>query len=497
MNKPQQGQQQFQKKLNPMDVWAIAFGCIIGWGAFINPGEKFLPNSGVLGTAIAIAIGAIIMIVISVSYAYMIRKHPKAGGEFIFAKQCFGRIPAYICGWFLIAAYLSNVPLNSTALGLVIDGLAPGALRHIHMYTIADNPIYLGEVLVSCGVLILFAVINMLGTKKAGIVQTILAVMLGATVLILVIAAIASPKTNWNNIGPIWGYIKLPEGYESKVGFSGVMSSILATLAIAPWAFVGFETIPQAAEEFKFSFKKVIFIMIIAIIFGTFVYIANNTITAMVIENWPEYILNGGRWPLLFAAQQILGKIPGSIILGAAVLSAILSGIMGFYMASSRLIFSMGREGYLPKVFGTVDKKHSVPQFAILFCLAISLVGPFLGRNALSWFVDMASIGTSIGFGFTCLAAFITMQKEKDGNIFIKILTIAGLVFAGVFIVIQLIPIGNLGVNFSIPSYIIFGIWIVLGAIFFLWQELAKKKRFKEEPAIENSGQEPTEEKVE
>lgn len=478
MNKTE-GSTQFKKKLNPMDVWAIAFGCIIGWGAFINPGEKFLPNSGVLGTAIAIAIGAIIMIVISFSYAYMIRKHPKAGGEFIFAKQCFGRIPAYICGWFLIAAYLSNVPLNSTALGLVVDGIAPGSLHFGFHYEIAGKTIYLGEILLACGVLILFAVINMLGTKKAGIVQTILAVLLAVTVLVLVIATIASPLTSWDNIGPLWGYFKLPEGYEAKTGFTGIMSAILATLAIAPWAFVGFETIPQAAEEFKFSFKKVIFIMVIAIIFGTFVYVANNTITALVIKNWPEYISSGGSWPLLYAAKQILGEVPGTIILATAVLSAILSGIMGFYMASSRLIFSMGREGYLPKMFGTVDKKHSVPRVAIIFCLIISLVGPFLGRNALSWFVDMASIGTSIGFGFTCLAAFITMNKEKDGNIFLKILMLAGLVFAAVFIVIQLVPIGDLGVNFSVPSYIIFGVWIILGVGFYLWQELAYKKKEK------------------
>lgn len=491
MSKPVEGQQQFKKKLNPMDVWAIAFGCIIGWGAFINPGEKFLPNSGVLGTAIAIAIGALIMIIISISYAYMIRKHPKAGGEFIFAKMCFGRIPAYICGWFLIAAYLSNVPLNSTALGLVIDGLAPNALHFGFSYTIAGNTIHLGEILLACGVLILFAVINMLGTKKAGIVQTILAVLLGSTVIVLVIAAIASPVTSWSNLGNLWGYFKLPD--DPKLGGVGIASAIFATLAIAPWAFVGFETIPQAAEEFKFSFKKVTIIMIIAILFGTFVYIANNTITALVIKNWPEYIAEGGRWPLLYATQQILGKTAGSIIVGVAVLSAILSGIMGFYMASSRLIFSMGREGYLPKRFGTVDKKHSVPQFAILFCLIISLVGPFLGRNALSWFVDMASIGTSIGFGFTCLAAFITMRKDKDVNIFMKILTLLGFTFALVFIVIQLVPTG-LGVNFSTPSYIIFAIWIMLGAGFFLWQTLAKKRNEKnasevveEKPQVEEN----------
>ena len=58
-----------QKQLNPMHVWAIAFGCIIGWGSFINPGKKFLPNSGVAGTAIAMVLGALVMVIIAASYA--------------------------------------------------------------------------------------------------------------------------------------------------------------------------------------------------------------------------------------------------------------------------------------------------------------------------------------------------------------------------------------------------------------------------------------------
>ena len=49
---------ELQRSLNPMHVWAIAFGCVIGWGSFVNPGKKFLPNSGVAGTAIALILGA-------------------------------------------------------------------------------------------------------------------------------------------------------------------------------------------------------------------------------------------------------------------------------------------------------------------------------------------------------------------------------------------------------------------------------------------------------
>ena len=69
------GSQQLQRQLNPGHVWAIAFGCIVGWGSFINPGKKFLPNSGVAGTAIAMILGALVMIVIAYSYAYLVRKH--------------------------------------------------------------------------------------------------------------------------------------------------------------------------------------------------------------------------------------------------------------------------------------------------------------------------------------------------------------------------------------------------------------------------------------
>ena len=61
--KTQGGDGSLKRALSPMHVWAIAFGCVIGWGSFINPGKKFLSNSGVAGTAIAMILGALVMIV--------------------------------------------------------------------------------------------------------------------------------------------------------------------------------------------------------------------------------------------------------------------------------------------------------------------------------------------------------------------------------------------------------------------------------------------------
>ena len=479
-----------QKQLNPMNVWAIALGCIVGWGSFINPGKKFLPNSGVAGTALAMILGALVMMIIAFAYAYMVPKYPKAGGEFTFTKACFGKIPAYICGWFLVAAYLTNVPMNSTAIGLIVDGLDGSAniLKFGFSYSIAGFEVYLGEILLASSILVLFAVLNMLGVKKAGYVQTVLATLLVSSVLILTIAALISDKTNINNIAPIWGFDKTGAVQAAtngtytnindfaKGGTAGIASSILATFAIAPWAFVGFDTIPQAAEEFKFSYKKVSFIMIVAIIFGCFVYVANNTVAAAALSNWPDLIINSEStpWLLLAAAEHLLG-LPGKILVGIAVSCAGLSGIMGFYMASSRLMFSMSRDGYLPAFFGKLDAKYGVPKNAMLFCLAISLCGPVLGREALGWFVDMSAIGASIGFGFTCLSALVVLKRDKDGSLFVKIMSAIGALFSLAFMVLQLIPIPGLaGVHFGKESYIMLVIWIALGVVFYLF----KNKQF-------------------
>lgn len=465
-----------RRTLSPMSVWAIAFGCIIGWGSFINPGKKFLPNSGVAGTTIAMILGALVMVVIAVSYAYMVPKYPRAGGEFTFTKECFGKIPAFVCGWFLVAAYLTNVPMNSTAIGLIIDGIFGPVLKWGFHYTIAGFEVWLGEIIVAGGILILFGILNILGVKKAAFVQTVLASLLILCVFTLFIAALVSPHAKVENMAPWWGFDKkaavLAGTYDETLANQSWISAILATFAIAPWAFVGFDAIPQASEEFKFSYKKVIFIMVIAIAFGCFVYCSNNAITAAALENWPELIVDaeGTPWLLLTAAEKMLG-VWGKVLVGVGVSCAVLSGIMGFYLASSRLMYSMAKDGFLPAAFGKIDEKHGTPKNAMIFCIIVSLAGPILGREALGWFVDMSAIGASIGFMFTSLAAFRISKRDGDGSGALRVFAVMGAVFSLTFIVLQLIPIPGLdGVHFSWQSYVMLGVWVALGVAFYIKQ---------------------------
>ena len=490
----QEGEIGLKRQLSPMSVWALAFGCVIGWGSFINPGKKFLSNSGVAGTAIAMILGAIVMIIIAFSYAYMVPKYPKAGGEFTFTRNCFGKRLAFLCGWFLVAAYLTNVPMNSTAIALIIDGLTghKGVLNFGFHYTLAGTDIYLGQMLPAMAILILFGWLNVIGVKKAGYVQTVLASLLVICVFTLFISALVSAKAKGVNMAPIWGFdydkaaakAAVNAGVKSDAigklipttphaGTAGVLSAILATFAIAPWAYVGFDAIPQAAEEFNFSFKKVSFIMMIAIVFGCFVYVSNNTVAAAALANWPDRVM-AGEWVVLVAAEELLGPA-GKILVGLGVSCAVLSGIMGFYLASSRLMYSMSRDGYLP---GWVDRKFGTPRNAIIFCVIVSLSGPILGREALGWFVDMSAIGASIGYFFTCASTLVTARRDKDVKPFLKVMAIVGVVFSVAFMILQLIPIPGLeGVHFGTESYIMLAVWVALGGVFYAKQY----KHFKKE----------------
>ena len=449
---------QLNRQLSPVNVWALAFGCIIGWGAFMMPGTTFLPTSGTLGTAIAMLIGALIMVIISFSYSYMVPRFPKAGGEFTFTMECFGKRHAYLCGWFLALAYVANVPMNCTALGLMTRKLFFGVFQFGKLYQVAGYDIWLGEILLSLVVLSVITFLSVKGVKKAAWMQTVMAFSLAGAFAIILISTFFSPITHWSNLQPLWGPATNATPKE-------IWQGILAIVAVAPWAYVGFDTIPQVTEEFNFSAKKVNGIMIIAIAFGCTVYSCNTLVTAAASPDWTEFIKTHD-WAVGAAVEALMGK-PGLIVLGIAISCAILTGMLGFLTATSRLLFSMARDGYVPSWFAHVSENHRTPSHAIVFCFLVSVCGPFFGRTALGWFVDMSAIGGAIGFGYTCAACLVTAVKENSTSP-IRVLSTLGFLFSVGFCVLLLVP--GLPGCLGVPSYIMLGVWTLMGIIFYSLQ---------------------------
>lgn len=444
-------QGKLKKAMRPIDVWGLALGAIIGWGCFVLPGNAFLPKAGPLGTAIGMLIGAALIVVIALSYGYLIRKYPTSGGEFVYTKETMGKGHAFICGWGMILAYWSLVPLNATALALISRYLFPGIIQRGLLYEVAGWEVYAGEVVVASFFIILMAIINIHGIKQAAWIQTAIALTLVGGILI-VTALVFATGPDMENMSPAF-----PDG---RRWWKGVFSIV----AMAPWAFIGFDCIPQSAEEYNFSHKRSTRIMIEAIVIAAFLYIMINTITAVGFQPWQELLTNKeAAWATGFVVKNVLGTA-GLVLLGIAMFCAVVSGMNAFYISTSRLMYAMAQDGALPKVFGKLGVKHGTPRNAILFIMVLSLAAPWFGREVLSWIVDMTSVGGAIVFAYTTAAAAIIARKHRHTTQ--MWLGIIGCIFSLFFLSLLIIP-GMPGF-LTVQSQVCLGIWIVLGIIFYL-----------------------------
>lgn len=451
---------ELKKTFSPMQIWALALGCIIGWGAFILPGIRFLPNNGPIAACLGFFIGGIMLLFVALSYGKMIQHCPVAGGEFAYAYVGFGPTAAFICGWALVLGYMCIIALNATAIILLTRFLLPGVFDWGHLYTIAGWDVQMGELLLVSVVILFFGLINYRGVAIAGKFQLFLATALVLGILVFFFSAVIAQTTQIANLEPFFapGNTKLV--------------SVAATVAIAPWLFVGFDTVPQAAEEMDFPHSQSTKLMIVAILCGAAMYALVTLGVGMVIP-YPELLAMNSPWATGTIAVMTMGKA-GTMVLAIAVLAAILTGMNGFYIATSRLIFSMARSKFLPAWFARVHEKFHTPCNAIAFCAGTCLIAPWFGREALNWVVDMSAVGTVIAYALTSMTAYkLATHAKLEDEFSSKLYAVFGTFASVLCLGLLTVPVSPAAISYQ--SWIALGGWGLMGGVFY--SALAKDLR--------------------
>lgn len=466
------GRLKYDRYLSPLDVWAIAFGCIVGWGSFVMPGTDFLPMAGPFGSIMALGVGALIMLIIGHNYSYLMKKMPGTGGTYSYTKKAFGRDHAFICSWFLSLSYVTIVFLNATALFVMARTVAGNALQFGFHYQVAGYDIYFGELLLSTFALVVVALLFIGGKPLLHFMHTTLAVVLFVGVLIVTAIAVF----NAGSID-IFSVFDTPD-YNPTIGFATIV-------LLAPWAYVGFDIPALETSHFKFPLKRTGRIIALSIIFGGLTYISLTLMSITQVpegfSSWQEYISNLGSLsgvesiPPFYSAQTTLGQA-GIIIMVIISLAAILTGIIGSYRAAARMLSTMAKEKILSKYF--LDT-----PFCIMFIMVISIIISFSGRKALVWFVDLTSLGAIVGFGYTSAAAW---KRAKQSNKKLTMYTgITGTFISIVFLLVMLIS--KLGdVNTMCPeAFLLLAMWCLLGFVFY-WRTVknTSDEEFRGNPLI-------------
>ena len=448
-------QQQSPAYLTALGAWALALGCSVGWGAFMMPGTTFLPLAGPVGAAMGLGLGAVVMLLIGMNYHYLMNCYPEMGGTYAFSRSNFGYDHGFLTAWFLSLTYIAIIWANASALPLVARTLFGNALQFGFHYVIAGYHVYMREVLLAVAALFVAAMLCLRRTLAMR-TQIVLALALILGVVICFAAALAGGGAA-HSFQPAFSPERSP------------LSGTIIIFALAPWAYVGFESICHSAEEARFPLKKSFGIMAAALTTGglTYVLLALLSVTARPegSSSWVDYLAHLGTLqgtasqPAFFAAQTALGGT-GTAILSAAALCAIFTGLIGNFIALSRLLRALSKDALLPGWFGTLDGNH-VPRNAIVFILVVSSVFPFLGRTAISWIVDVTTVGATIAYAIISASAWKTARKEKNGRFVLS--GVLGLIISVFFAVEFLVPNLNAIKTLSTESYLILAFWGVLG----------------------------------
>jgi amino acid transporter len=199
-------------------------------------------------------------------------------------------------------------------------------------------------------------------------------------------------------------------GSVSKIGpaFTS-QGGLVAVILMVPAMFVGFDILPQMAEEMNLSLRGIAKIMVLSIGLAAAWYIAMIIGIAMAA---PAAVRDSASIPVADAFAYAMGHTVFGKLMIITAICGILTSWNGFIVGASRVLFSMGRAKMLPEIFGRVHPTYRSPSAAIALVGLITCFSPLLGRSALVWFVDASAFGTVTAY-FMVVLAFLFLRRRE------------------------------------------------------------------------------------
>lgn len=462
MNQENQNRESLAKTLKRGDIWAFAFGSIVGWGWVMLAGG-WVASAGTLGAIIAMGIAAVLCSLVGRAYAELTPALPIAGGSLVWAYRAAGYNFSWFSGWSIAFAYVAVAAWEGPAFASAIAYLFPVPEIGL-LWNISGYDVYMPWLLISILGTLFTMFCHYRGMKFTAIFNTIAAVALVAGGVVFFLGGVTMGDIA--NASPA-----------IKDGFPGISVVLLA----APAMFVGFDVIPQASEEMNYPIKQVGWMVIFAIILGAIWYVLMIVGVAFAA---PQSELQGATIPLADAASYVFkSKIFGTLIIIAGI-GGILTSWNAMFIGATRILFSMSRAKMLPSVFSKLHPKYKSPVAAITLVGVLGMLAPFLGKNALGWFVNASSFGTVIAYLTVVISFLILRKKEPELNRPWKASAgmLTGILGIGacIFFIVLYLPFGPGSLVWPYEWGMIL-LWVVIGIVLMTMNKIQYKNVSKRE----------------
>jgi amino acid transporter len=372
-------------------VLLLSFGAMIGWSWVLLTGD-WLQTAGTLGSVLAFAAGGTVVVFIGLTYAELAAAMPEAGGEHVYTMRALGRGPSFICTWALLMGYVTVPVFESAALPTAVEYLFPD-LKLGHLWSLQGSDVFLSFAGIGIAGALLMTLINVIGIKTAAFVQTLITLMFFLIGLVFLFGAFTQGSVA--NTEPLM-----------VNGIAGAMS----VLIMVPALMVGFDVIPQSAEEIDLPFEligKLLVSVFMAV--AWYVFISFAVAYSLDAQDLSETTMGtadamavvwGGRWA-------------GRLLVIAGI-GGILTSWNAFIIGGSRVLYALAHSKMLPSVFGELHPRFHTPYWGVLLIGLLSCISPFFGRTILIWLIDAGSFAIVIAYGMVALSFLVLRQKEPD-----------------------------------------------------------------------------------
>jgi amino acid transporter len=388
-----------KRSLGERGLFCLAFGSIIGIG-WVTVLGSWLQTAGPLGAALAFALGGALMLAVALCYAELTSALPVAGGEIAFSYRAFGTAKAFWVGWLLAFGYLSVSAFEAAAVGRVLAYLWPSLPGSV-LYTVFGSDVRAGSLLWG---LLLTAILTWLNHRGVGVsmaIQTVLTVFLIGVGIVFVGAGLAVGRLE--NLQPLMASEEMMEAGRG----------IFLVFVTAPLWFVGFDTIPQVAEEAhaEVAPRRLGRIILTSVAWATVFYVG-VILAASAVSPWPALV--GEPLPTATAFRRAFAApFMADLVLWAAV-AGLVTSWNGFFVAGTRVLFALGRARMVSPGLGAVHPRHGTPHAAVWLAGAVTAVSCLLGEKALTAFVNVSSVCLAAAFFGVALSAGSLRRSAPD-----------------------------------------------------------------------------------
>jgi amino acid transporter len=425
------------RSLRTLDYFTLAFGTMVGVGWLVVM-DDWLQRGGPCGAMLAFAIGSVALFPIGYAYGQLVMAIPNAASEIAYTQKVFPAWVSFATGWMMTLVYLIVCPWEAVAIGKIVAYMFPG-MNSLALYHVAGQPVYLPRLLLGLALIGLVTWLNYQGIRLSADFQNWMTfILLGLFVLF---GAFCIRRGSAQNFLPLFSH--------------GSVVSILLVLQVVPYFMNGFEAVPKCAEEARpgFGARGYYRAIIFALATGALFYVTVIGLVALV-QPWPSLVHESFATAVAFE-RAFHSPVLINLVFAAA-LASLLKACNGNFLAASRLLFALGREGYIIPRLGEVHSVKLTPSNAVFCVGALGVAGALLGESILVPITEVGSLACAVGWLATC-ASYLKIEKRRRR----QLMGVIGVIITAALILMKFLP--SVPGHFTVFEYVALAAWIAMG----------------------------------